>query len=134
LLILNSFMAVFLRVVVIRHHYGGTSMMSTLHKSLTIAFLAVSISISGINVDFVGAQNTAVIKATSRRSADPLLSRYLRFDRLTTEDGLSSDQAYHVAQDGYGFMWFATANGLSRCEFPDPRRFSSGGKHECSHG
>jgi hypothetical protein len=33
--------------------------MNILPKSLTIAFLAVSIFISGINVDFVGAQNTA---------------------------------------------------------------------------
>jgi len=88
--------------------------MSTLHKSLTIAFLAVSIFISGINVDFVGAQSTAVIKATSRRSADPLLSRYLRFGRLTSEDGLSNNQTYHIAQDNHGFMWFATANGLNR--------------------
>jgi PAS domain S-box-containing protein len=89
-------------------------MMSTVHKSLTITFLAVSILISGLTVDFVGAQNTAVIKATSRRSADPLLSRYLRFGRLTTEDGLSSDQTWDLAEDKHGFMWFATADGLSR--------------------
>ena len=89
-------------------------MMKTLHKSVTIAFLAVSIFISGSNVEFAGAQNTAADTAVSRRPADLLLSRYIRFSRLTTEDGLSSDQAYHVAQDGYGFMWFATADGLSR--------------------
>ena len=89
-------------------------MMSTLHKSLTIAFLAVSIFISGLTVDFAGAQDTAAGTAASRRSGDPLLSRYLRFGRLTTEEGLSSDQAWHVAQDNHGFMWFATANGLSR--------------------
>jgi ABC-type amino acid transport substrate-binding protein len=58
-LILNSFMIAFLRIVVIRHHSGGTSMMNTLPKSLTIAFLAVSIFISGFNVDLVGAQNKA---------------------------------------------------------------------------
>jgi PAS domain S-box-containing protein len=88
--------------------------MNTLHKSLSTMILAVFIFISGLTGDFIGAQDTAVIKATSRRSADLLLSRYLRFGRLTTEDGLSSDQAYHVAQDSYGFMWFATADGLSR--------------------
>ena len=88
--------------------------MNTLHKSLTIAFLAVSIFISGLTVDFAGAQDTAAGTAASRRSGDPLLSRYLRFGRLTTEEGLSSDQAWHVAQDNHGFMWFATANGLSR--------------------
>jgi len=42
---------------------GGTitdTLMNTLPKSLTIAILAVSIFISGSNVDFVGAQNTVV--------------------------------------------------------------------------
>ncbi|MEX1330601.1 MAG: hypothetical protein AB1Z29_27705, partial [Desulfobacterales bacterium] len=32
-------------------------MMNTVHKSLTITFLAVSIFISGLNVDLVSAQN-----------------------------------------------------------------------------
>jgi hypothetical protein len=43
------------------------TLMNILPKSLTIAFLAVSIFISGINVDFVGAQNTAAGTAASRR-------------------------------------------------------------------
>jgi len=38
--------------------------MNILHKSLTIAFLAVFIFISGLNVDFVGAQNTALEPVT----------------------------------------------------------------------
>ena len=72
-------------------------MMNTLPKSLTIAFLAVSILISGLNTNFVGAQNTAENPAASRRPANLVLSRYLRFDRLTAEDGLSNNQTYHVA-------------------------------------
>jgi len=60
-------------------------MMNTLHKSLTIVFLAASIFVSGLSVDFVGAQNTAVGPAASRRSADLLLSRYLRFGWLTMQ-------------------------------------------------
>ena len=35
-------------------------MMNILQKSLTITFLAASIFISGLNVDFVGAQNTSL--------------------------------------------------------------------------
>jgi hypothetical protein len=89
-------------------------MMSTLYKSLTISFLAVLILHAVFTVDFAGAQNTAAGTAETQRSADPLLSRYLRFDRLTTEDGPSGDQAYHIAQNRYGFMWFATADELSR--------------------
>ncbi len=77
-------------------------MMNSLHKSLTIAFLAISIFISGLNVNFVGAQNTAVDPAASRRPADLLLSPYLRFGRLTAEDGLSSDQIFNLTQDNLG--------------------------------
>ena len=89
-------------------------MMNTLHKSLTIAFLTVSIFISGLNINIAGAQDTAAGTAASRRPADLSLSSYLRFDLLTTEDGLSSNHAYHVAQDSYGFMWFDIPNGLNR--------------------
>ena len=89
-------------------------MMNTLPKSLTIAFLAVFIFILGLTVDFVGAQNTAAGPASARRPADLLLSKYLRFGRLTAEDGLSADQTWDLAQDNQGFMWFATANGLNR--------------------
>ena len=52
-----------------------------------------------------------------------LSSQYLRFARLTTNDGLSSDQTYHVAQDCYGFMWFATADGLNRYDGSDIKIF-----------
>jgi ligand-binding sensor domain-containing protein len=90
------------------------TLMNTLPKSLTVAFLAVFIFISGFNVDPVGAQNTAAGTAASRSPADFLQSRYLRFGRLTAEDGLSGNQTYNVAQDNYGFVWFATSNGLSR--------------------
>ncbi|MGD9361593.1 MAG: two-component regulator propeller domain-containing protein, partial [Desulfobacterales bacterium] len=89
-------------------------MLNTLQKSLAIAFLAVSIFISGLTVDLAGAQDRAPGTAASRRSGDPLLSRYLRFGRLTTKDGLSSDQTRNVVQDKLGFMWFATLGGLSR--------------------
>jgi len=89
-------------------------MMNTLHKYLTIAFLAVSIFVSGLCVDWVGAQNTAVDPAASRRPADLLLSPYLRFGRLTAEDGLSNVQVKSVVQDNRGFMWFGTLDGLNR--------------------
>ncbi len=41
-------------------------------------------------------------------------SQYLRFSRLTAEDGLPNDQVWDVVQDNDGFMWFATVDGLSR--------------------
>jgi ligand-binding sensor domain-containing protein len=93
-------------------------MMNTLYKSLTIAFLAASIFISGLNVDFVGAQDTAAGSAASRRSDDPLLSRYLRFDRLTADDGLSS------FEDRSGNLWLGTEGGLDKLN-PERTRITS---------
>lgn len=37
-----------------------------------------------------------------------------RFIRYSTQDGLPSDKVLDILQDQYGFMWFATENGLSR--------------------
>jgi ligand-binding sensor domain-containing protein len=42
------------------------------------------------------------------------LSQHLRFSRFTSKDGLSNEQTRGVAQDNYGFMWFATLDGLNR--------------------
>jgi hypothetical protein len=92
----------------------GLRIMNTLYNFLTIAFLASSLFISGLTVDLVSAQNTAVDSSASQRPADQLLSRYLRFNRLTTADGLSNLQVRGVTQDNYGFMWFTTFDGLNR--------------------
>jgi ligand-binding sensor domain-containing protein len=89
-------------------------MMKALHKSLSTTILTVSIFISGVTVDFAGAQKISADPATTHRLADPLLSRYIKFGRLTTKDGLSSDQTRNVVQDKQGFMWFATLGGLNR--------------------
>lgn len=37
----------------------------------------------------------------------------LKFDRLTTEDGLSQGMVNSILQDKYGFMWFAGNDGLN---------------------
>ena len=37
-----------------------------------------------------------------------------RFDRITIDDGLSQSSVYAIAQDGLGFMWFGTQDGLNR--------------------
>ncbi len=38
----------------------------------------------------------------------------IRFDHLTVEDGLSQSSVWAIAQDGQGFLWFGTEEGLNR--------------------
>ena len=49
--------------------------------------------------------------AASRRPADLILNQYLKFSRLTSEDGLSNDQIRGIAQDNHGFIGIATLDG-----------------------
>lgn len=38
----------------------------------------------------------------------------LRLQRYTVDEGLSQSTVYHIFQDAYGFMWFATGDGLNK--------------------
>ncbi|MEC5146988.1 Two component regulator propeller [Chitinophaga sp. 180180018-2] len=49
-----------------------------------------------------------------------LRGQELLFNRLTSEEGLAPGAVLCIAQDGNGFMWFGTQNGLNRF---DTRRF-----------
>lgn len=47
----------------------------------------------------------------------PLLlgqDEYVRFKRLTIDDGLSLSSVYNIYQDSKGFMWFGTEDGLNK--------------------
>ncbi len=41
-------------------------------------------------------------------------SNLIRFDHITTKDGLSQDIVTCIARDVHGFMWFGTEDGLNR--------------------
>ncbi len=45
---------------------------------------------------------------------DASAQNMLRLQRYTVDDGLSQSTVYHICQDAYGFMWFATGDGLNR--------------------
>ena len=55
-----------------------------------------------------------LVDAPDLPSADIPLSQYLRFGHITTEDGLSNNAIWGVAQDRNGFMWIGTYFGLNR--------------------
>ncbi|MCE1255007.1 MAG: diguanylate cyclase [Anaerolineae bacterium] len=57
----------------------------------------------------------SINRALANTSADPgTLTDTFRFERLTVEDGLPNATVLSALQDRQGFMWFATADGLSR--------------------
>ncbi len=43
-----------------------------------------------------------------------MVGKSLAFDELTTNDGLSQGMVNSIIQDRYGFMWFASNDGLNR--------------------
>lgn len=43
-----------------------------------------------------------------------LLGQPLLFENYTSENGLSQNSCYAISQDGNGFMWFGTQDGLNR--------------------
>ncbi len=47
-------------------------------------------------------------------SAPGNLQARLRFEHLTSAEGLSNDSVFAILQDRHGFMWFATQGGLNR--------------------
>lgn len=49
----------------------------------------------------------------------------LRFKHLTIDDGLPSNTVHSIIKDKYGFMWFATMNGLARYDGYTFRTFRS---------
>ena len=51
--------------------------------------------------------------AGALRTPGALQSR-VRFDHVTTADGLSNDSVFSILQDHYGFLWFGTQAGLNR--------------------
>jgi len=49
----------------------------------------------------------------------------MRFEHLTTEQGLSQSTVMDVMQDSMGYMWFATENGLNRYDGNTITRYES---------
>ena len=60
----------------------------------------------------VEAQSDSELRAILR-TPGALQSR-LRFDHVTSADGLSQDSVFSILQDRHGFMWFGTQAGLNR--------------------
>ena len=55
---------------------------------------------------------------------------YVRFRRITINDGLSLSSVYSIYQDSKGFMWFGTEDGLNKY---DGRSITVFGAHTDQH-
>lgn len=45
-----------------------------------------------------------------------LRAQAVEFERLSVHEGLSHAKVLTALQDGQGFMWFGTLDGLNRCD------------------
>jgi signal transduction histidine kinase/ligand-binding sensor domain-containing protein/DNA-binding response OmpR family regulator len=52
-----------------------------------------------------------------------VFSQSIYFNRLTTEHGLSNNNVFNIIQDRFGFLWFATDDGLNRYDGYDFKIF-----------
>ena len=58
--------------------------------------------------------NTMLLSVVLAGTEDTHLLGDLKFDHLTTRDGLSQNGVFGILQDRQGFLWFATRDGLNR--------------------
>jgi|SRR5271166_625466 len=64
-----------------------------------------------IRLGTVPALLLAILSILPSRGAVPAP---IRFERLTSADGVSLEPVYQILQDHQGFLWFSTRNGLKR--------------------
>ncbi|MES9962262.1 MAG: two-component regulator propeller domain-containing protein [Candidatus Sedimenticola sp. 20ELBAFRAG] len=86
---------------------GGTGI--TAVRSLTVPLCALSF-VALILILLTSISHAKSESTSSVIAADPVI----KFNRLTTENGLSNNNIPGITQDDRGFMWFATFDGLNR--------------------
>ncbi|MDJ0845747.1 two-component regulator propeller domain-containing protein [Crocosphaera sp.] len=69
------------------------------------------------------AQLTILEKATSKTNLARNVGKFIKFKRITSEDGLPEDRVWNIVQDQDGFMWFAMNGGLIRYDGNDMKLF-----------
>lgn len=92
------------------------------HVTIAAWFLAIALLATACGVPTSPATTEPSLQPTATPAttisdlppAEIPTSKYLRFARLTTEDGLSNDQVRGIVQDSHGFIWITTNDGLNR--------------------
>ncbi|MCP4071153.1 MAG: response regulator [Hyphomicrobiales bacterium] len=86
--------------------------MKTLFKSILLLVVLL-----------ISTQATTYAQGGDNPSPLPPSDKFIKFDHLTTENGLSNDSVWGMAQDSDGFMWFGTFDGLNRYDGSDIKVF-----------
>ena len=93
------------------------------HVSLMALFLAIGLLVTACGGSTPPPTATpAMAPVDSAPALDQLgepPDQFLKFSQLTSDDGLSNDSVWGIAQDSQGFMWFATLDGLNRYDGND---------------
>jgi signal transduction histidine kinase/ligand-binding sensor domain-containing protein/DNA-binding response OmpR family regulator len=92
-----------------QHVIDGYSVNRTIPRLAVLPLLALSVS-PGFAY---GSPEQGSDLSTALNLPGSLQSR-VRFDHLTTSDGLSNDTVFSILQDRRGFLWFGTQGGLNR--------------------
>jgi signal transduction histidine kinase/ligand-binding sensor domain-containing protein/DNA-binding NarL/FixJ family response regulator len=83
-------------------------------KRLSPGVAALSLLALGIFETAAGQGPESLDDLSAALSVSGGLQSRLRFEHLTTADGLSNDSVFSILQDHRGFLWFGTQGGLNR--------------------
>ena len=86
--------------------YGGLIGILTLFSILVLTGSLTTVLANGAQARLTEEEHTD--------QALPLEPQQVRFDHLSTEDGLSESRVWGIIQDRRGFMWFTTYDGINR--------------------
>jgi signal transduction histidine kinase/streptogramin lyase len=82
------------------------------HRAALLLLLASGVAQAGSRNESAAADSVDDVAAVLRMPGT--LQSRVRFDHLTSADGLSNDSVFAILQDRHGFLWFGTQAGLNR--------------------
>ncbi|MFC2015501.1 two-component regulator propeller domain-containing protein [Chloroflexota bacterium] len=113
-----------------RRRQNASSSRARALAALTLLFMFV---LTGpLTVIHANGAQARLVEAEQTEPPFPLQPEQVRFDHITTADGLSENRVWGITQDRRGFLWFTSVDGINRYdghEFrvykPDPQNPNS---------
>jgi len=95
----------------LQRSHMGSSRTRTLAVFVVLAILILAGPLTATHAD--GAQALMAV-AEQKESYPPLRPDQVRFDHITTADGLAEGRVWGITQDRRGFLWFTSYDGINR--------------------